>query len=239
MDVPENFEDQFDIAAAVAEFHRAFGLPVRRSPVLASTGPGQGCGLAFWKRKSASSRPPRRNRTWPGSPMRWPTSPQFSIGKPSAATSEPPPCSATRLDRRERRCRARGQAVHIPWRRSGRGSAELRGKSPAGVIDSGRPSLGSPACRHSRHCRRIGDLAGCAFHDEIEVVGGETQCATWVAGKVACLPRPLARLEPEGSVGPESADARYVGAGVRVDCRQPARVTVRAAGARRLGNASI
>jgi len=32
MGVPENFADEFDVAGAVAEFHRAFGLPVRRSP---------------------------------------------------------------------------------------------------------------------------------------------------------------------------------------------------------------
>src|SRR5262249_39775795 len=72
---------------------------------------------------------------------------------------------------------------------------------------------------------------------EVELTGGDAQRAARVVGEVPPLARVLARLEPEGAVGPKTADTGQVRASVPVDRRQPARMSIRTARLRRLGQA--
>jgi hypothetical protein len=65
-----------------------------------------------------------------------------------------------------------------------------------------------------------------ALYDEVELIGGEAQCAAWVALEISSYARPLAGLEPEGSIEPKRTDACHMWAPVAVDRRQPARVSI-------------
>ena len=145
--------------------------------------------------------------------------------------------SRPRIDGAHCRRRARGEAVHVPRRRPGRGRAVLGGERHARVVGPGWPACCRPARRQAGDGGRVGDQGGFAFHDEIELAGRDAQRAARVTGQVLALAGVLAGLEPPAAVGPQRADAGDVRASVWVDRGQPAGVPVRAPGARGLAQA--
>src|SRR6185437_3717874 len=129
------------------------------------------------------------------------------------------------------------EAVHVPGRRAGRGRTELRSERHARVVDPGRPASRCPARGHVGDGSRVGDQGGLALDHQVELLGREAHGAARITGKVPALAAALAGLEPEAAVGPRRADAVDMRASVRVDRGQPAGMTLRPAGARRLGYA--
>jgi hypothetical protein len=121
----------------------------------------------------------------------------------------------------------RRDAVDRPRRRSSRWGAVLSGEGDAGRIHLCWPSLGAPLLCHGCNHGQVGHLLGNALYDEVELMGGEAQCAARVACEVSSLARPLSGLEPKGSIEPKRTDACHMWAPVAVDRRQPARVSIR------------
>ncbi len=90
----------------------------------------------------------------------------------AAIASESPECGSSWSNCRHCSRLPWREAIHKPWRRTGRWSTVIGGEPVASFVDSGRPSLAGPKCRHCCHGSRIGDLAGSAFDNQIEVVDG-------------------------------------------------------------------
>ena len=132
----------------------------------------------------------------------------------------------------------RPDAVDRPRGRSSRWGAVLSGEGNAGRIHFCRPALGAPSICHGCNHGRVGHLFGHALNDEVELIGGEAQCATRVVCEVSSLARPLPGFEPEGSIEPKRTDACHMRAPVEVDRRQPARVSIRSPRPRGLGESS-
>ena len=140
-----------------------------------------------------------------------------------------PTSSATGLDRPDSCRGSRCDPVDEPGRRPGRRRAEVRSQGLTGVVDPAGP-VGRPPLRHGSNRRRIGDLAGRAVEDEVELVHREADGASRVMGQVLRLAGFVAGLEPEGAVDPDRSDPVDMRAPVRVDRGQPAGMTVGAAG---------
>jgi len=151
--------------------------------------------------------------------------------------SEPPQCGAS--GRRRRHCGRLPccEAIHKPGRRTGRWSTVIGSDRLASFVDSSRPPLAGPKCRHCCDGSWIGDLAGGALNDEIEVADGHAQRTPRIFSQISALARALTCLEPEGAVDPRGADSSHVWAAVGVDSGQPTGVPVRAARLRHLGDA--
>ena len=139
-------------------------------------------------------------------------------------TARMPPGRTAWTDGAQRRRRARGEAVHVPGGRPGRGRAVLGGQCQSRVVGAGRPASRCPARRHARHRGRVGDQGGLARHDEIELPGRHTERAARVTCEISALAGGFAGFEPEAALGPQRADAGDVRAAVRVDRGQPAGV---------------
>ena len=159
---------------------------------------------------------------------------------PMLTAASKPPAGRTAW----RNCGQRGgrsdiDAIDRPGWWSSRWSAEISREGLAAVVNPGRPSVSRPAGRHGCHDLRIGDLARTAFDNEIEVMGCDAQHAARVSSEVLALARTLAGLEPERAVSPQGANSSDVWAAVRIDRGQPARVAVRTARVRHLGDAFV
>lgn len=149
-----------------------------------------------------------------------------------------PSGGAERLRRPDRRGRAGTQPVDEPGRGPRRRCAVVGGECPARFIDPGGPALGGPPPGQVGDGWLVGDLVRLALHDEVEFLGSDAQRAAGVTGEVSSLASCLPGLEPERPAEPQPADARDVRAAVRVDGRQPAGMTARAARPWRLGHAA-
>ena len=114
---------------------------------------------------------------------------------------------------------------HPGWRTSGRG-AEVRRQCRPGFVHSRRPALITPLLGHGCDRRRVSDLLGDAFHDEVELVGCQAQRTSGVASEILPLPSVLTSLEREGVVDPQRPNARDVWTAVLIDRRQPTGVPI-------------
>ena len=94
----------------------------------------------------------------------------------SGRPKSPPSCPSGLLGLKGRRSIGLN-AIDHPWRRTGGRGTVVGGESATGLIDSGRPTLIAPLLRHTCDVRRVPDLLGYAFHNEIELVSRNTQGA--------------------------------------------------------------
>jgi hypothetical protein len=124
---------------------------------------------------------------------------------------------------------------HPRRRTSGRG-AEIRCQCDTGFIYSRRPALIAPLLSHGCDRRRVSDLLGDAFHDEIEIVCCEAQRTPRVASEIPPFPSVFTGLEPEGVVDPQRPYARDVWTAVLIDRRQPTGVSIGPTSARSLAH---
>jgi hypothetical protein len=89
------------------------------------------------------------------------------------------------------------KAIHKPWWRSRGRSAVVGSERLAGFVDSSGPAFGGPTRGHGFHSLWIGDLAGSALDDKIEVVSGHAEHTARVSSEVPALSGALTSLEPE------------------------------------------
>ena len=125
----------------------------------------------------------------------------------------------------------------------GGGPADGALKSAVSAMPESSTPAGQPPSAHlaAIAATTVGSVTtlGDTLDDEIEAVCGDAQRAAPVARQVPALARRLPGLEPERAVHPQCTDTGQVRAAVVVDRGQPARVSIGAALARRLGDAGV